>query len=108
MKQNAHSLTGGSGSPEIPRILTAAPGTLRLRIMQKNEPNVESTCLPPGGMINAHGPGTTHVEFVGPEPGVGYGGYRKSKGQVAMKDGFARIVPTAACSEWESGEISCT
>jgi hypothetical protein len=73
MQQNALSLGGGTGLPEIPPNTTAAPGMLRLHIMHKNGPKEKFPCLPPGGMINAHGPETGPVEIVGPEPGFEYG-----------------------------------
>jgi hypothetical protein len=108
MQQNALSKTGGTGSTDISRMLSTALDTLRLRIMQKNGLKAESTCLPLGGMINAHGPETTPVEFVDPEPGVGYGGSWKIKGQDAMKNRLGMTVHPATCHTGESGGIRCT
>jgi hypothetical protein len=108
MQQKALSSTGGNGSSEIPRILTAGPGTLRLRIMLKNGLKVESTCLLLGGMINAHGPETTFVEFVGPEPGVGYGWSRKIRGPDAIENWSGKIARSAICRGGESGGILCS
>ncbi|MFA4826117.1 MAG: hypothetical protein WC593_13270 [Methanoregula sp.] len=62
MHQNTRYRPGGTGSSEIPRMMTE-PGTLRMRIMPKNSgPKVELTCLPLGGKIKATLPETLHVD----------------------------------------------
>jgi hypothetical protein len=74
MRQNAICNPERIGSLRIRRMLTTAPATPHMRIKPKNhEPKVESTCLPLGGMIKATRPEISHVDYVGPEPGVGYG-----------------------------------
>jgi hypothetical protein len=107
MQQNAYSSTGGTRSPEIPW-MAPAPGTLRLRIMHTNGLKVESTCLPLGGMINANVPETVHVQPVGPEPGVGYGRFRKSNSRDARKNRPGKIVKPAVSHCGESGRTLCT
>ncbi len=74
MSQNAICNPGEIGSLRTHRMLTTVPATPQMRIKQKNhEPKVESNCLPLGGKIKATLPEITHVDSIGPEPGVGYG-----------------------------------
>jgi hypothetical protein len=87
MSQNAICNPGEIGSLRIRRMLTTAPATPHMRIKPKNhEPKVESTCLPLGGMIKATLPEISHVDSVGPEPGVGYGWSPACKGQLIMNN----------------------
>lgn len=87
MSQNAICNPRGIGSLRTRRMLTTAPATPQLRIKPKNrEPKVESNYLPLGGMIKATRPEISHVDSVGPEPGVGYGWSPACKGQPTMNN----------------------
>ncbi len=107
MHQNASYSPGGTGSPEIPGMITA-PGTLQMRIMPKKYGKSEFTCLSQGGMIKATVPENQHVDSVDPEPGVGYGGFRECKDQNAKKTGLGKIVQSGTYGDGESVRIFCT
>ncbi len=94
---------GDIGSSGTPWNLTTAPGTLQTRIMpEKGEPNVESTCLSLGGKIEATVSENTHVDSVGPEPGVGYGWSGEYKDHHPMKPS-GRAVQSEAGSDGRYG-----
>jgi nitrogenase subunit NifH len=96
MRQNAIYSPGDIDSSRNSRYLTTAPATLRMRIKQKSlNPKMTSTCLPLGGMIKATLPEITHVDSVGPEPGVGYGWSLKGTGQTTMNNRFRMITRCA-------------
>lgn len=86
MRQNAIYSPGETSPSEISRRLTAAPGTLRVRIPTGTvESKVESTCLLPGGKIKAMFPERANIDPIGPEPGVGYDWSLAIKGQHQKK-----------------------
>ena len=96
MRQNAIYSTGDIDASRNSRYLTTAPAILRMRIKQKNlDPKMTSSCLPLGGMIKATLQEITHVDSVGPEPGVGYGWSPKDMGQSRLNNRFGMI---ARCS----------
>jgi len=87
MSQNAICNPGEIGSLRTRRILTTAPATPPMRFKPENyELKVESTCLPLGGMTKATLPEITHVDSVGPEPGVGYSWLPACKGQLTVNN----------------------
>ena len=91
MQQNAINRPGNMGSSELFRCLITALGTRRGLIPTKTaELNVESTCLPLGGMIKAMLPEITHIDSVGPEPGVGYGLSWRYPGLQKKKNDFEK------------------
>jgi len=109
MQQNASYISGGTRSSEIRRVLTNAPVTLQMRIMPKNSgSDVEFTCLSQGGMIKATVLENQHVDSVDPEPGVGYGGFRKSRDQHAKKTGLGKIIQYGTYGDGEFVRIFCT
>ncbi len=108
MQQNASYIPGGTGSPEIPR-MTTAPATLRMRTMPENSGSkVGFTCLSLGGMIKATVSENLHVASVDPEPGVGYGGFRECRNQLAKKTGLGKIIQSGISGDGESERIHCT
>jgi hypothetical protein len=109
MQQIVINNPGGSGSSGNPRNLTIAPAALRIRIMQKNAgPKVESSCLYPGGKIKATVLEITHVDSVGPEPGVGYGWTCREKSPLMQNDRSVMLFQSAACDYGRSGGVHCT
>ena len=96
MSQNAICNPGEIGSLRTHRMLTTVPATPQMRIKQKRlDQKMTSTCLPLGGMIKATLPEITHVDSVGPEPGVGYGWSLKGTGQTTMNNRFRMITRCA-------------
>ncbi|MFA6226057.1 MAG: hypothetical protein WC620_07765 [Methanoregula sp.] len=109
MRQNAIYSPGDIGSSKIPRMLTTAPATPQMRIKPKSpDPKMTSTCLPPGGKIKATLPEITHVDSVGPEPGVGYGWSPECKDQHTKINRSGMIARFAACGTSRSGRFPCS
>jgi hypothetical protein len=109
MRKNAIYSPGDIGSLGTPRNGTTAPATQPTCIQrEKIEPKVEFACLPLGGMIKAALREITHVDSVGPEPGVGYGLSRRYPGQQRKKNYLERVVESAACGASRSGRAPCS
>ncbi len=107
MRQNAIYNPGDTCPLEISRGLTAAPGTLRGRILAGTvESKLESTCLLLGGKIKAMFAESANIDSVGPEPGVGYDRSLASKGQHQKKkfQGFCSGTWSAVVSPCPSGK----
>lgn len=108
MRQNAIYSPGDIDSSRNSRHLTNAPAMLRMRIKLKClDQKMTSTCLPLGGMIKATLPQITHVDSVGPEPGVGYGLSPECKGQHTKNNRYGIIPRFAVCGDRRAGRISC-
>ena len=109
MQQNSICSPGKIGSSGTHRNGTTAPATHLTRIRQEDvEPKVEFACLPLGGMIKATLPEISHVDSVGPEPGVEYGLYREYPGQQRKKNNLQRDVEFAACGSDRSARAPCS